>query len=589
MGEGAAVEVQFADGVWYCGRLVERVAGTDPPRWKVQFDDGELKGDMLLGNPLLRFDAGAYGATVEVRFDGEWCRGRLVELVKGSDQWGVAFENGGWVQDVRLGDADVRSVFAGADPAALALPGAIELTIKTPDKRELLLASPATAAPPAAVPIVPWAPSPAAAAAPTPGQQHKAPTDLFAQEVATEPGNHPVKAASTKSRQLTVDTALEIYRLRPKMESLGTPRRGSMLHHAKEVAPRFAVSANTVRDVWSGRSWARATRPEWSAVEIAARVGSSNDGPATPVATPMPGLGSYPALSSWHGLSAQGGHASGMQGVASSNSAPEVAARLGSSNAASQTGRTDAAALALPGAMKLTIKTDDKKEHPLALSGATPSVGALRGAAKLFNTTLSYSGVLLGDDSKLLKEGGMVVVVPAASEGGRFHYSVGAAATAAPPAGTAHMGGPWGLLGGGSGGFLGGGHGGLFGGGLGGWPGHGLPYPPGGYFGHPVPLSMPGAAPNVSWSMAGGAGGGAWAAAELVCPGPPPPPDAPHTASGRGGLVFPGPPPPPPNPASGGGEQVCPGPPLPAASEGARMEETGGQGGEGVGGYSQSF
>ena len=32
-GAGAVLEVRFADGVWYRGKLVERVAGTEPPRW----------------------------------------------------------------------------------------------------------------------------------------------------------------------------------------------------------------------------------------------------------------------------------------------------------------------------------------------------------------------------------------------------------------------------------------------------------------------------------------------------------------------------------------------------------------------------
>ena len=114
LGAGAAVEVRFADGVWYRGRLVERVAGTEPPRWKVQFDDGELRDDISLANPEapVRFDAGAYGATVEVRFAGDWCRGRLVELVSGSDVWGVAFDDGDWAEDVRLGNPDVRYVLA---------------------------------------------------------------------------------------------------------------------------------------------------------------------------------------------------------------------------------------------------------------------------------------------------------------------------------------------------------------------------------------------------------------------------------------------------------------------------------------------
>jgi uncharacterized Zn-finger protein len=46
---------------------------------------------------------------VEVHCDGSWYRGRLVELIKGS-VWGVAFEDGDWAEDVRLGDPDVRYI-----------------------------------------------------------------------------------------------------------------------------------------------------------------------------------------------------------------------------------------------------------------------------------------------------------------------------------------------------------------------------------------------------------------------------------------------------------------------------------------------
>ena len=114
-GWGAVVEVQLADGLWHRGRLVERVAGTESPRWKVQFDSGLLRDDIRIGDPAapVRFDAAAYGARVDVRVAGGWCGGRLVELMKGSDRWGVAFEDGDWAEDVRLGDPDVRYVFAG--------------------------------------------------------------------------------------------------------------------------------------------------------------------------------------------------------------------------------------------------------------------------------------------------------------------------------------------------------------------------------------------------------------------------------------------------------------------------------------------
>ena len=90
---GVAVEVRFADGVWHRGRLVELVSGSDV--WGVSFEDGELRDDIRLANTEVpvRFDDSAYGSTVEVRFDGEWYRGRLVELVSGRHVWGVAFDD----------------------------------------------------------------------------------------------------------------------------------------------------------------------------------------------------------------------------------------------------------------------------------------------------------------------------------------------------------------------------------------------------------------------------------------------------------------------------------------------------------------
>jgi hypothetical protein len=115
-GEREAVEVQLADGVWYRGKLVGRVAGSKPLRWRVHFDDGVLREDIWLANPEtpVRFDASAYGPTVEVRLaDEEWRLGRLVALVRGDDRSGVAFEGGGCVEDVRLGGPDVRYVVAG--------------------------------------------------------------------------------------------------------------------------------------------------------------------------------------------------------------------------------------------------------------------------------------------------------------------------------------------------------------------------------------------------------------------------------------------------------------------------------------------
>ena len=81
-GRGAEVEVRFADGVWYRGRLVKRIPGAVPPRWRVRFDDGEVRDDICLDSQDMpvRFDATVHRAVVEVMYDGSWYRGRLVEL-----------------------------------------------------------------------------------------------------------------------------------------------------------------------------------------------------------------------------------------------------------------------------------------------------------------------------------------------------------------------------------------------------------------------------------------------------------------------------------------------------------------------------
>jgi len=114
-GQGATGEVRFADGVWYRGGLVKRIPGAKAPRWRARFDDGEVRDDICLdgAHTPVRFDAAAYHAVVEVQYDRAWYRGRLVELIKGSVVWGVAFEDGDWAEDVRLGDPDVRYISAG--------------------------------------------------------------------------------------------------------------------------------------------------------------------------------------------------------------------------------------------------------------------------------------------------------------------------------------------------------------------------------------------------------------------------------------------------------------------------------------------
>ena len=75
-----------------------------------------------------------------------------------------------------------------------------------------------------------------------------------------------VKPASSKRQQLTVEEAAEIYSLRPRRGE----RSGGMMH-CRTLAPKFGVTPKTVRDVWSGRTWAEATRHLWTPEEISQR------------------------------------------------------------------------------------------------------------------------------------------------------------------------------------------------------------------------------------------------------------------------------------------------------------------------------
>ena len=75
-----------------------------------------------------------------------------------------------------------------------------------------------------------------------------------------------VKPASSKRQQLTVEEAAEIYSLRPRRGE----RSGGMMH-CRTLAPKFGVTPKTIRDVWSGRTWAEATRHLWTPEEISQR------------------------------------------------------------------------------------------------------------------------------------------------------------------------------------------------------------------------------------------------------------------------------------------------------------------------------
>jgi hypothetical protein len=101
--------------------------------------------------------------------------------------------------------------------------------------------------------------------------QHS-PTGTLSGNDETKEEDDPAQGKSRHHpRQLTGERALEIFKLRPQLK--GPIRRGSMLQ-CKAIAPLFGVSPKTVREIWAGRAWARATRTEWTDAEIETRVSS---------------------------------------------------------------------------------------------------------------------------------------------------------------------------------------------------------------------------------------------------------------------------------------------------------------------------
>jgi len=85
----------------------------------------------------------------------------------------------------------------------------------------------------------------------------------------------------------------QIYHLRPPPGKGGTLRRGSMLH-CKTIAPKYGVTPKTIRDVWSGRSWAEATRHLWTDEESKRRSANEEDGKHSLVRSGMAPHGMHP-------------------------------------------------------------------------------------------------------------------------------------------------------------------------------------------------------------------------------------------------------------------------------------------------------
>ena len=85
------------------------------------------------------------------------------------------------------------------------------------------------------------------------------------------------KPPSSKRQQLTAEEAAEIYLMRPKVVGKGDrPKRGSMIK-CKSIAPKYGVSAKTIRDIWRGRTWIEATRHLWTREEEHSRALGGGD------------------------------------------------------------------------------------------------------------------------------------------------------------------------------------------------------------------------------------------------------------------------------------------------------------------------
>ncbi|KAJ1471438.1 hypothetical protein T484DRAFT_1844075 [Baffinella frigidus] len=101
------------------------------------------------------------------------------------------------------------------------------------------------------------------------GAGQHSPTLSDNDETKEEGGPSKARSQHHHPRQLTPARALEIYKLRPQLKNPGQLRRGAMVS-CKAIAPQFGVSPKTVREIWAGRAWTRATRGEWTEADVAA-------------------------------------------------------------------------------------------------------------------------------------------------------------------------------------------------------------------------------------------------------------------------------------------------------------------------------
>jgi len=100
-------------------------------------------------------------------------------------------------------------------------------------------------------------------------------SDGHQQERGTADRDHsPPQSKSTgvaphPRSSLTEKEVLEIFALRPRVQS-GRAARGSMVQ-CKIIAPRYGVTAKTVREIWRGITWTQTTLPHWTEQELGMR------------------------------------------------------------------------------------------------------------------------------------------------------------------------------------------------------------------------------------------------------------------------------------------------------------------------------
>jgi hypothetical protein len=86
-----------------------------------------------------------------------------------------------------------------------------------------------------------------------------------------------IKNAGAQYRKLTADEAVEIFVLRPDIESLSP--RGIMLN-CKQVGSIYGACPKTIRDIWQKRTWKLATKHLWTIDSTKLMGNSTIDQPA---------------------------------------------------------------------------------------------------------------------------------------------------------------------------------------------------------------------------------------------------------------------------------------------------------------------